>query len=378
MKKSIFVFGLVLVCGMNFAFSESASFFRGESDGSDGELIVTEDTSVPLPEDGVLNYTRIEVQEGATLTFTPNAKNTGVVLLSQDDVIINGVISVSAISSETPGPGGFHGPYQVGEHWMPSDGLFGFKGKSSFASNQSYKYIDPYLISLVGGSGYNTTHITTLYYSGEYDNYSGGGSLIIQALDKIVLTGSTQSYPARNHYNHPSVDNYRGTLRLIADIVEGNGSIYAAYARIEANEISTGLNVDTKPWLSDDSTAYTTGKPTLPIYIKNRPEIWIESVSGNSVSAGKKSQWGDIADITLPTDNNQVEINVRAKNLQAQFIDDTTAYVRIMPQDEDYYAEQVTLTDAGNGEATGSVTVELDISKQYLFAAYILATHLTE
>ena len=50
-----------------------ASFDSG-SNGEDGPLTVAVDTVLPVQEDGIHNYTNINI--GATLTFTPNSLNT--------------------------------------------------------------------------------------------------------------------------------------------------------------------------------------------------------------------------------------------------------------------------------------------------------------
>ncbi|MEM8679379.1 MAG: Calx-beta domain-containing protein, partial [Planctomycetota bacterium] len=89
--------------------SFAASATRGlVSDGSDGPFTPTSSTTVVLPADGVLNYSHVDIPAGVTVTFTANAANTPVIMLSQGDFIVDGTIQVSA-SGRTAGPGGGDG-----------------------------------------------------------------------------------------------------------------------------------------------------------------------------------------------------------------------------------------------------------------------------
>jgi hypothetical protein len=123
----------------------AAPTFDAGSDGSFGSLFVAAGTSldVVLPPDGTIHATDITVEAGATLTFTKNANNTPVYLLSQGDVQIDGVIDVSGGDSAASvggagGPGGF-------------DGGTGSTGNEA-ARPQSLIH-DARLLHLVGGRG---------------------------------------------------------------------------------------------------------------------------------------------------------------------------------------------------------------------------------
>lgn len=68
-------------------------------DGSDGEVIITGDTPLPVAEDtGYIfkQYLALEVEVGATLR--PAARCTGMVILVKGDLIINGVISMDKMA----------------------------------------------------------------------------------------------------------------------------------------------------------------------------------------------------------------------------------------------------------------------------------------
>jgi Rieske Fe-S protein len=78
--------------------------------GADGDITVDSGTvEHPLPESGVIQANSVTVAAGATLVFTRNARNTGVVILSRGDVVIDGTLSVSG-SDGTVGVAGQGGP----------------------------------------------------------------------------------------------------------------------------------------------------------------------------------------------------------------------------------------------------------------------------
>jgi len=97
------------------------------SDGSDGAFRPTVSQTITLPDDGVFNFTTIDVPSGVTVRFRTNALNTPVFLLATGAVSIAGTIDVSAggvsladlsnpalgyirpATTETGGPGGGHG-----------------------------------------------------------------------------------------------------------------------------------------------------------------------------------------------------------------------------------------------------------------------------
>src|SRR5438094_398941 len=101
-----------------------AQSFSSGSTGADGALDLSSgDRVVQIPESGVLNYTTINIPASRSLTFKRNSRNTPVVVLAQGNVLIGGVIDVSAPSTSsnpvtTPGPGGFYG----GQPGMPGFG----------------------------------------------------------------------------------------------------------------------------------------------------------------------------------------------------------------------------------------------------------------
>jgi hypothetical protein len=82
--------------------------------GADGPLVISGNMTVPLPASGVFQATTVNIAAGATLKFSANAHNTGVTIVSQGDIVINGTIDISGgvgmvPSGGTAGPGGWPG-----------------------------------------------------------------------------------------------------------------------------------------------------------------------------------------------------------------------------------------------------------------------------
>jgi hypothetical protein len=70
------------------------------SDGSDGPFNPTVNTAINMAThpNGIYQYTSVNIPANVTVTFTPNANNTPVVWLVQNNVVINGAVSVSGQS----------------------------------------------------------------------------------------------------------------------------------------------------------------------------------------------------------------------------------------------------------------------------------------
>ncbi len=81
------------------------------SNGSDGAFNPATDTVINMTDhpDGIYQYTSVNISNGVTVTFIPNANNSPVTWLVQSNVVINGTVDVSGQS--TPNNlGGIGGP----------------------------------------------------------------------------------------------------------------------------------------------------------------------------------------------------------------------------------------------------------------------------
>ena len=115
---------LIMACSLvQSAFAQQT--FNSGSTGALGAFNPTQNTEVVLPDDGVLNYTTINIPVNITVTFRRNTRNTPVVMLASGDVTIAGSINIAGqsgtfsstinagLSGRTlggqSGPGGFNG-----------------------------------------------------------------------------------------------------------------------------------------------------------------------------------------------------------------------------------------------------------------------------
>lgn len=85
-----------------------ASSFVSGSTGALGAFNPAVNTEVILPNNGILNYTTVNIPLGVTVTFKKNPANTPVYILATGDVVIEGTINISgmnATNSTVPGKG---------------------------------------------------------------------------------------------------------------------------------------------------------------------------------------------------------------------------------------------------------------------------------
>ncbi len=191
-----------------------AAAFSSGSTGSDGALNLDLGATavIQLPPDGILNYTTINVEYGATLTFIKNEFNTPVYLLATSNVVINGSVVVSGghatdLYGGEGGPGGFDGGNPAAGSEPPGDGYgpgAGTGGTTNAAAlsraragayatttsdSLSNRYGSVLLQPLVGGSGGGGT---TGWGGG-----GGGGAILIASSTSInVFSGRGDAFAA--------------------------------------------------------------------------------------------------------------------------------------------------------------------------------------
>lgn len=149
--------------------------------GTYGPLNVTSNTTITLPPDGVIQATSVNIAAGATLKFTRNARNTGVIIVSQGDVVIDGTIDVSG-SAGTVGAAGAGGP-GGGNGGNPV--LFATDDKSPQFWPLT-RLGTPNPLGAAGGVGSSGNACTTYGAGGG----GGGGALVIFSNTKISSSSS--------------------------------------------------------------------------------------------------------------------------------------------------------------------------------------------
>lgn len=242
---------LATLIGAAALISAHAQGFNNGSTGAGGALsVVDSDVTVELPPDGKLHYTSVNIAANRTLRFARNALNTPVTLLSQGDVVIDGIIDVSG--QQAPGnppiggfggPGGFDGgkpgfgaSFPPGDGYGPGAGGAGntgaggdsaggggyFEPGQGAASNfKGLAYGSPLLIPLIGGSGGGGDTGTPGSGGG-----GGGGAILISSNTKIRVSGSGRVDALGGPWRGTSHNGGSGgAIRLLAPRVEGTGQI---------------------------------------------------------------------------------------------------------------------------------------------------------
>lgn len=115
----------------------AAQAFESGSTGADGPFNPTVDTVLPLPDDGIFNFTSVNIPAGVTVRFERNALNTPVRMLVAEDALIDGIIDVRGGASADIG--------SAGDGIVADDGLPGLGGAGGFDGGRGGE---------AGGSGF--------------------------------------------------------------------------------------------------------------------------------------------------------------------------------------------------------------------------------
>ncbi len=215
------------------------------SNGSDGALNPTSNIVINMADhpDGIYQYTSVNISNGVTVTFIPNANNTPVTWLVQSNCVINGTVDVSGQSADgeirgVGGPGGWAGG-SGGSNPSPGQGpgggavsLLNVGGGGSFGSqgciggpgagSAGQLYGNAFLLPLLGGSGGGGTSADS-----PGGGSGGGGAILIAASGFIQLNGSIHAYGGAHDginwtYGGPGSG---GGVRLVTSNFTGNGVI---------------------------------------------------------------------------------------------------------------------------------------------------------
>lgn len=269
------------------------------STGADGALAPSVSTEIQLPEDGVLNYTDIDIPAGVTVRLLRNARNTPAVLLATGDVTIAGTLDASGEHS-TPvgaagdgalgddgipgrgGPGGFDGGSggqpegefegadglgpgagRAGWGWHKSSypagwyrlggagGGFGATGTASWSgvADGGTAYGSTLLLPLIGGSGGGGGA------GGDQVRGSGGGggggAVLIASPGTVTVTGAIRADGGASGASAGSLTGGTGgggsggSIRIVADRIAGNGVLSVA-GGAAGTQSGTGAGYNTR------------------------------------------------------------------------------------------------------------------------------------
>lgn len=206
--------------------------------GGAGPINITVDTELPLPPDGIIHATTITVHAGATLTFTRNERNTGVMLIATGDVVIDGTISVDGKNGATGvggegGPGGTDGglPASWTAPWISAE------DRSSSAWCSGYHTCFP-IVGYSGGKGsYRDQTWMTTPGSCTLGGGGGGGAgaLWITSHTRITGTGLVSAMGGQGGTQKTIC----GTSYQLAATAGANGKVFLVAPRLDW----TALNV---------------------------------------------------------------------------------------------------------------------------------------
>lgn len=225
-----------------------AQGFNAGSNGSLGDVVIGASTNIALPPDGILHFRSLEVASGVDVSFTSNARNTPVYILSQSNVVINGRIFIDGataqgLSGGVPGPGGFAGGQPgfsptspAGDGYGPGGGRAGLVGNCAPIGPSGGGFGDPgvsvddthgkpyggeLLIPLIGGSGAGGS---TARNAGDTPRGGGGGgAILIASNSRIDVTGGIFARGGGAVTCHDGGSG--GAIRLVAPRVAGNGTL---------------------------------------------------------------------------------------------------------------------------------------------------------
>jgi len=277
------------------------------ADGSDGALVITNNTAIDLsqavtgawtntsgsPGNGiydptqwavVFKYSSVNIAVGTTLTFTNHPTHAPVVWLVNGNVTINGTVNLdgqaengNSGSLPEPGPGGFRGGggpvFGNGPGFGPGGGIV-----NGASGSYSGTYGNPQIIPLIGGSGGSG------YYTSQ-NGGAGGGAILIAVTRTITVNGYCHADGGGAGYTW---DGSGGAIRLVANQITGTGTLEAlggygaptsvGRIRLEANSFSGGITVN------PPGPGVTPSNPAT-IFPATNLNMWLSGEPANNVMA---------------------------------------------------------------------------------------------
>ena len=303
--------------------SLDAQTFSSGSTGADGALNITTDTTLPMPANGVFNFTTINVAGGATLRFSKNSLNTPVYLLATGNVSIVGSIDISGSNANggaagVGGPGGFDGGtggFGIGASTNGGDGLgpgggpagtyydYGRSGVFSMAYQGNTRIYGNALLSpLIGGSGGGGASGNPGYGGG-----GGGGAILIASSTTITIAGSISANGGSGPGSYASFGS-AGAIRLVAPVVGGSGSLYAQSStpgriRIDCTDRTSYRQLSYNGVASRGSQMF--------VFPAVQPRLSVIEAAGQTIAEGTQNS----VEVDLPAGSSQNRtVKVRARD----------------------------------------------------------------
>lgn len=311
----------------------SAASFSSGSNGSYGDLVVPNNTTVELdvPPDGIFHCGALTIGSGGRLRLRPNSLNTPVYFLCTTNVTISGVLDASGQNNSgavpgRAGPGGFNGGFGGFGNSAPlnrgGDGLGPGGGRNednqraaayaSAAAGNTRTYGNVLIVPMIGGSG----------SAGGNGNpgsggAGGGGAILIASDTQIVINGSIEAYGGWA----PNGGASGGAVRLISPTGGGNGNINVGG---QAGGAQGRIRIDTENNLAFRNLnlqgAATRGNRMF-VFPANLPTLHIVQAAGQNIPVGT----ANAVSIELPAGSPATQtVRVRgvgfSQNVQVQIV----------------------------------------------------------
>jgi hypothetical protein len=328
----------------------AALAFSSGSTGADGAFSPTASMVLPLPPNGILNFTTVNIPADVTVTFQRNATNTPVVMLATGNVIIEGTIDLSGTASANNtffgndgqpglgGPGGYDGglgglpvgttTIQGGSGLGPGGGGAGASGPGGGAGHATVGgangggpggpaygsiFIQPLLGGSGGGGGGGGAHPAQRAEGGG----GGGGAILIassgaieiRSTGRIVANGGNTGAPVSVSGNQANCGGggSGGAIRLVASAVLGTGLLQAvggAGLVTPGCSFGGGAGAPGRIRLEGDQVSYgNSGSSPVPtfdtpsaLFLSAQPGLRITSVAGIAAPAAPTGNM----DVILP------------------------------------------------------------------------------
>ncbi|ETR66198.1 MAG: hypothetical protein OMM_05761 [Candidatus Magnetoglobus multicellularis str. Araruama] len=298
----------------------------------------------------VFKYSSVIIDAGATLSFSNHPSRAPVVWLVNDNVTINGTLSLDGQSytnspwNSEPGPGGFRGgagTYATGVTAGSGFGPGGGGRVSSAGYAGSYGTIGGYgperygnqsLIPLIGGSGGGSDPRITKSGGG------GGGAILIACQNILTVNGLLRSNGGSGSYKSHSWSTSGGSgggIRLVSNILTGTGTINAlggggyqtgGLGRIRIERVVNDNNLIVAP---EPSLVNLTSETTVTLWPRDSaPKVKILSIGGKTPPDDPRASFGTHgADVALP-EVSSTQVVVETTNVEQE----SQVIVRVTPR----------------------------------------------
>ncbi len=353
--------------------------FDSGSTGALGDVVITNDTTLALPADGILHYKSFTLLNGAVLRFIRNAHNTPVYLLSQGDVEIQGRIIVNGGGSGGQfgpglgGPGGFDGGKPGFADVPPGDGQGPGGGRAGSAdgagqpgsagsgvflqpwgigtTNSGKVYGNAALIPLIGGSGGGGAPGA--------GGAGGGGAILIASNTRINMPDNGNHYIDASGGEWGTLGAYNGgsggAIKLVAPrisvarlwVYNRNGTASPGRIRLDAVDY-TGSNFGRiqPPQALSYGSMLATGLEA------NMPRLEIVSVAGRALPTNALAS-GFI--LLPPGSAGDQEVVLRARNFGTR----VPVSVVVAPDNGSTVTVPAVIDNTTQNPATQTVTVPI-------------------